>query len=127
MMDNLFSQLNLKPENVHLPDGMAADPEEEGAAYERRIDACGGIDLQILGIGNNGHIGFNEPNSGFMDHNNVEVLKHDTREAKKRFFEDISQVPDSAISMGIGTIIRWPLYTSPSPRDRQKNRMPSSA
>lgn len=106
MMENLFSHLNLGPENIHLPDGMSTDLEAECVEYERCIDESGGIDLQILGIGNNGHIGFNEPNSVFVDCTHVEQLKEDTREANKRFFSDISQVPHSAISMGIGTIMR---------------------
>lgn len=107
MMENLFSHLNLKKENIHLPDGMAADLEGECVQYERRIREAGGIDLQILGIGNNGHIGFNEPQEVFCDNTHVETLKESTREANKRFFEeDVNKVPRSAITMGIGTIMR---------------------
>lgn len=106
MMKNLFSHLNLRPENIHLPNGMAPNLDEECVAYERKINEAGGVDLQILGIGNNGHIGFNEPNDVFMNITHVETLKESTREANKRFFNDISEVPASAISMGIGTIMR---------------------
>lgn len=106
MLDNLFSHLNLKAENIHLPNGMAEDLERECTKYEERIEQAGGIDLQVLGIGHNGHIGFNEPQDIFPNSTHVEALKESTREANKRFFDDISEVPRSAISMGVGTIMR---------------------
>jgi glucosamine-6-phosphate isomerase len=106
MHDHLFSHINVQKENVHLPDGMAADVSAECERYESKIDAAGGIDLQILGIGANGHIGFNEPGAVFYDRTHCEELKESTREANKRFFNSIDEVPTHAISMGVGTIMR---------------------
>ena len=106
MHDNLFNHVNINPENVHLPDGMAADLEAECLAYENAINTAGGIDMQLLGIGHNGHIAFNEPSDQFTDITNVVSLKESTIEANKRFFENADMVPRRAISVGIGTIMR---------------------
>lgn len=106
MVENLFSQVNIPKGNYRLPDGMAGDLSAECAAYEREIASAGGIDLQLLGIGFNGHIGFNEPDASFADGTHVVTLTQSTIEANKRFFASADEVPRQAISMGIGTIMR---------------------
>jgi len=106
MWDNLFSRINIKPENVHIPDGMAADIPASCAAYERAITASGGIDLQVLGIGSDGHIGFNEPTSSFASRTRIKTLTRQTVADNARFFEDDeTRVPHHCITMGIGTIM----------------------
>lgn len=106
MWENLFSQINIKPENVHLPDGMAADVPASCAAYEREILAAGGIDLQVLGIGSDGHIGFNEPTSSFASRTRIKTLTQQTVADNARFFDgDEGKVPHHCITMGIGTIM----------------------
>ena len=102
---NLFSQINIDPANTHVPDGMAADPVKECAEYEERIKAAGGIDIQVLGIGSNGHIGFNEPPSAFDSRTRVVDLTEQTINDNARFFQSIDEVPEKAISMGVGTIL----------------------
>lgn len=106
MNENLFKHVNIKPENTHLPNGMAADPEEECQRYEAAIKAAGGIDLQLLGIGHNGHIGFNEPADIFKDATNHVKLTESTINANARYYASPDEVPKSALSMGIGTIMR---------------------
>ncbi len=106
MVENLFSKVNIKPENYCLPNGNAADVDAECARYEAAIGAAGGIDLQLLGIGNNGHIGFNEPADCFADATHAVDLTESTIEANKRFFASANDVPRRAMSMGIGTIMR---------------------
>jgi glucosamine-6-phosphate deaminase len=106
MWKNLFGQINIKPENVHIPDGMAVDVPACCAAYERGIVAAGGIDLQVLGIGSDGHIGFNEPTSSFASRTRIKTLTQQTVADNARFFEgDEMQVPRHCITMGIGTIM----------------------
>jgi glucosamine-6-phosphate deaminase len=106
MWENLFSQINIKPENVHIPNGMAEDVPASCAAYEREIIAAGGIDLQVLGIGSDGHIGFNEPTSSFASRTRIKTLTQQTVADNARFFEgDESKVPHHCITMGIGTIM----------------------
>ena len=106
MWDNLFSQINIKPENVHIPDGMAADIPQFCAGYEKAIIDAGGIDLQVLGIGSDGHIGFNEPPSSFASRTRIKTLTQQTVQDNARFFNgDESQVPHHCITMGIGTIM----------------------
>ena len=106
MWENLFSQINIKPENVHLPDGMAKDVPASCAAYEQAIVAAGGIDLQVLGIGSDGHIGFNEPTSSFASRTRIKTLTQQTVQDNARFFDgDESKVPHHCITMGIGTIM----------------------
>ena len=106
MWENLFSQINIKPENVHLPDGMAPDVPKSCAAYEEAILDAGGIDLQVLGIGSDGHIGFNEPTSSFASRTRIKTLTQQTVADNARFFDgDESQVPHHCITMGIGTIM----------------------
>ena len=106
MWDNLFSQLNIKPENVHIPDGMTPDVPAFCASYEQAIIDAGGIDIQILGIGSDGHIGFNEPTSSFASRTRIKTLTQQTVADNARFFEgDESKVPHHCITMGIGTIM----------------------
>ena len=105
MRENLFDHINIRRENVHLPDGMAA-PEIACDAYEAAIGQMGGIDIQVLGIGNNGHIGFNEPTGDFPVATHVVELTEMTRKANARFFSSLDAVPTSAITMGIGTIMK---------------------
>ncbi|MFO7937524.1 MAG: glucosamine-6-phosphate deaminase [Kiritimatiellia bacterium] len=105
MNRNLFTKININPENTHVPDGMADDPVRECARYEAMIQASGGIDIQILGIGSNGHIGFNEPPSAFDSRTRVINLTEQTIKDNSRFFDSIDLVPRQAISMGVGTIL----------------------
>lgn len=106
MSENLFSKINMPSAHHCLPDGTAADPAAECARYEAAIAASGGIDLQLLGIGHNGHIGFNEPGNAFEQDTHVVTLTERTIEANTRFFASADEVPRQAISMGIGTIMR---------------------
>ncbi len=105
MNENFFNQINIKIENTHIPKGMAEDIDAECKEYERRIQLLGGIDLQLLGIGENGHIGFNEPTSFFEKHTHAVALKESTRKANSRFFGSVKSVPTHAITMGIGVIM----------------------
>lgn len=105
MKKNLFSRVNLKPENTFLPDGNATDLLKECKRYDKLIDTLGGIDLQLLGIGLNGHIAFNEPDSVFRENTHVVKLSDSTVKANSRFFTSENQVPSHAITMGIGQIM----------------------
>ncbi|MEN7972876.1 MAG: glucosamine-6-phosphate deaminase [Verrucomicrobiota bacterium] len=106
MNENLFSQINIKMENTHVPDGMAEDVPAFCAAYEQAIVDAGGIDLQVLGIGSDGHVGFNEPTSSFASRTRIKTLTQQTVADNARFFDgDESQVPHHCITMGIGTIM----------------------
>lgn len=105
MWENFFKHINIRPENVHIPNGMAEDMEAEGERYERLIEEQGGIDLQVLGIGQNAHIGFNEPDVKFAATTHKVELDEETIQANSRFFESISDVPRYAVSMGIKTIM----------------------
>ena len=102
MDEHLFSKVNVRPENVHLPSGHSA---AAGEAYDAAIRAAGGIDIQLLGIGRNGHIGFNEPAKEFTFGTHVVTLTQNTIEANARFFRSADEVPRQAISMGIGNIM----------------------
>lgn len=106
MNENLFDKINIDKNNTHIPNGMCADAKEECAAYEKLIEENGGIDLQILGIGQNGHIGFNEPDVNLNLSTHLTGLTQNTIEANSRFFDDISEVPTKALTMGIGTILK---------------------
>ncbi|MDA3926667.1 MAG: glucosamine-6-phosphate deaminase [Kiritimatiellae bacterium] len=105
MNKNLFSHLNIDINNTFVPDGMAQDLEAQCAEYEERIKAAGGIDIQVLGIGSNGHIGFNEPPAPFDSRTSVIDLTEQTISDNARFFESAADVPKRAISMGVGTIL----------------------
>lgn len=105
MMKNLFNHININKENINIPNGMASDIEEECLYYEKRIKEVGGIDIQVLGIGVNGHIGFNEPDVNFEAQTHLVNLDEKTIESNSRFFQSIEEVPTKAISMGIKTIM----------------------
>jgi glucosamine-6-phosphate deaminase len=105
MWENLFRHVNIRPENVHIPDGNAPDIPAFCAAYEERIRAAGGIDIQILGIGTDGHIGFNEPTSSLASRTRIKTLTPQTRRDNARFFDSEGEVPFHCITMGIGTIM----------------------
>lgn len=105
MERHLFSLVNLPPEHREIPDGTATDPDAECRRYEAAIRAAGGIDLLLLGLGHNGHIGFNEPGTSWESRTRVVRLSAITRRANARFFGSVSQVPREAITMGIGTIL----------------------
>jgi len=97
--------LGLTPSLVHVPDGSEDGIEHAGAEYDAKIRAAGGVDLQILGIGTDGHIGFNEPGSSFASRTRVKTLTEQTREDNARFFDSIDQVPMHCITQGLGTIL----------------------
>ena len=106
MERHLFAHVGLSEPRVHFLDGTAPDPAEECARYERAIEAAGGIGLQVLGIGSNGHIGFNEPASELAARTHAVRLRPETRRANAEFFGgDIAQVPEQALSMGMATIL----------------------
>ena len=100
-----FNHININKEKTNVPNGLAEDPVHECARYDALIDSLGGVDIQLLGIGHNGHIGFNEPGEAFEKTTHVVELKKSTIDANARFFEDISQVPTHAITMGIKSIM----------------------
>jgi glucosamine-6-phosphate deaminase len=106
MDSNLFNHINIGKENTFVPDGMAEDVEEECRNYDNRIAQLGGIDLQVLGIGHNGHIGFNEPSEYLNLSTHLTDLKQETIEANSRFFDAIDKVPTQAITMGLGGIMK---------------------
>jgi glucosamine-6-phosphate deaminase len=106
MYNNFFNEINIKKENVHIPNGRAEDFEQECRNYERSIKKVRGIDLQILGIGSNGHIGFNEPAESLNVATEVVNLTDETIEANSRYFDSIDEVPKKAISMGMATILK---------------------
>lgn len=106
MKDNLFQHIDIDQANTHLPNGVATDLEKECIDYEARIEQAGGIDVQVLGIGLNGHIGFNEPETNFSSRTHIIDLAPSTRKANARFFEDLAEVPEKAITMGIETIMQ---------------------
>jgi glucosamine-6-phosphate deaminase len=106
MQTNFFDHINIRKENTYVPNGCADDLEKEGAEYDARIEAFGGIDLQLLGIGLDGHIGFNEPAPIFEKATHVVDLHESTIKANARFFEKESDVPRQAITMGMGAIMQ---------------------
>lgn len=103
---HLFSKVNVKPENTHVPDGSIEDAQEACRKYEEIIEATGGVDLQLLGLGNNGHIGFNEPCDVFPKETHCVDLAPSTIEANSRFFASVEEVPTQAYTMGIQTIMK---------------------
>ncbi len=106
MQENLFDHISIKPENTIVPDGLAADIPAMCEAYERRIEDWGGVDIQLLGLGHDGHIGFNEPCDHFPVITHEVQLTEMTREANKRFFASIDEVPTHAVTMGIHTVLQ---------------------
>jgi|SRR5690625_588680 len=105
MYNRLFKHIDLKEENAHLPKGDAANLKEECERYEQLIKASGGVDIQLLGLGTNGHIAFNEPGTSFESRTQVVNLTESTIEANSRFFENKDDVPTEAVTMGIGSIL----------------------
>ena len=106
MHQNLFDHVNIPAGNTHLPDGMEPDSEKECRRYEELIQSMGSVDLQLLGIGHNGHIGFNEPADAFDKLVHCVNLTQSTIEANKRFFASAKEVPRQAYTLGIQTIMR---------------------
>ncbi|MBO7148492.1 MAG: glucosamine-6-phosphate deaminase [Clostridia bacterium] len=106
MNENLFDHVNIDKTRTYVPDGLAKDPEAQCKAYEALLEEKGPVDIQLLGIGRNGHIGFNEPDEKLNAVTHITGLTESTVEANARFFADISQVPTKALTMGIGTILK---------------------
>jgi glucosamine-6-phosphate deaminase len=106
MAENLFLHIDAAPERTHIPNGSAPDPHAESVRYDALLEAAGQIDLQILGLGHNGHIGFNEPDHSLLRGTHVVELRSETREANARFFHTPDRVPTHAITMGVGTILK---------------------
>ncbi|MEM1558606.1 MAG: glucosamine-6-phosphate deaminase [Thermoproteota archaeon] len=105
MFENFFKHVNINPKNIHIPDGLAKDVKAFCEEYEKEIKKAGGIDLQLLGIGRNGHIAFNEPGSSLMGRTTLVALAEETIRDNTRFFKNEEEVPRLAISMGCGTIM----------------------
>lgn len=106
MHENFFSEINVLPENTHIPNGCAEDLDAECQRYDSILAGLGGIDLQLLGLGCNGHIGFNEPSDVFAKGTHVVTLSNSTLHANRRFFDRIEDAPHRAITMGIFDIIQ---------------------
>src|ERR1700744_4569671 len=105
MWENLFRHTNISKKNVHIPDGQARDISAFCDSYEEKIRLAGGIDLQVLGIGTDGHIGFNEPTSSLTSRTRIKTLTQRTRRDNSRYFGSEKKVPFHVITMGIGTIM----------------------
>ena len=105
MTNNLFNHIDIDKANTNLPSGLADDPEEECKRYDKVVESMGGVDIQLLGIGYNGHIGFNEPGDHFPKSTTLVKLTESTIDANSRFFASRDLVPTKAISMGIGQIM----------------------
>lgn len=106
MQNHLYNHIDMPPQNRHIPDGNAPDPEAECRRYDELLRRAGRIDLQILGIGHNGHIGFNEPAPELISGTHVVRLSDKTRQANARFFSSPDEVPATAITMGVGAILK---------------------
>lgn len=106
MDTKLFNHININKDRTHVPNGIAVDFEKECKEYDEAIENAGGIDLQLLGIGGNGHIGFNEPSDFLNLNTHVTDLTEDTIKANSRFFEHIDEVPTQAVTMGLGSIMK---------------------
>ena len=106
MNENLFKHVNIDIQKTFVPNGLAEDLEKECSEYDKKIQELGGVDSQLLGVGNNGHIAFNEPDDELSVGTNVITLTQDTIEANARFFENIEDVPRKAVSMGLGGIMK---------------------
>lgn len=105
MRKNLFDRVNVKMENVHIPSGSCADIEKECKEYDLALEKNGSVDIQILGIGQNGHIGFNEPSENLITGTHPTVLEEGTRIANSRFFASLDDVPTHAVTMGMASIM----------------------
>ena len=106
MNTHLFDKINIDKKNTYVPDGLEPDKEKACRDYEEIIRVHGGVDLQVLGLGHNGHIGFNEPGSVFEKETHCVTLSDTTREANARFFSSMDEVPTEAYTMGIGSIMQ---------------------
>ena len=106
MWNTLFKHINIKKENIYLLNGMPENIKQECNQYEYLIQKNGGIDLQILGIGDNGHLGFNEPAIGLNSKTHLVTLSEETIQANSHYFNNIQEIPKQAITMGIGTIMK---------------------
>ncbi|MGL5149201.1 MAG: glucosamine-6-phosphate deaminase [Clostridium sp.] len=106
MNNKLFNHVNINKERTFVPNGLAADIAEEGRAYDAKIDELGGIDIQLLGIGNNGHVAFNEPDNCLVAGTHLTGLTESTIQANARYFESADEVPKTAITMGLGQIMK---------------------
>lgn len=106
MKENLFSKVNIDLQKTHIPNGETEDPKTECENYEKMIRQAGGIDLQVLGIGQNGHIGFNEPDANLNSFTHLTDLSSNTIKANSRFFDSVDDVPKQALTMGISTILK---------------------
>ena len=106
MNENLFSKININIDNTNVPAGNAEDADLECQRYEKLIDSLGGIDIQVLGIGQNGHIGFNEPEEKLYSETHVTGLTESTMQANARFFSEDEVMPDKALTMGMGSIFK---------------------
>jgi len=106
MHQNLFNHININPANIHIPNGMTNNVDAECERYDELIKESGGVDIQVLGIGNNAHIGFNEPTINFEKGTHLVELDDSTIEANSRFFDNIEDVPKKAITMGVGSIFK---------------------
>ncbi|WP_417734774.1 glucosamine-6-phosphate deaminase [Rosistilla oblonga] len=105
MQKNLFDHIDIDPAATHVPNGLAKDYEAYGGVYEQQIADAGGIDLQLLGIGSDGHIAFNEPGSSLGSRTRLKTLMPETVQDNARFFDSIDEVPRLAVTMGVGTIL----------------------
>ena len=105
MHDNFFKHINIPPQNIHIPSGTTSNYRAFCEWYEKRIIECGGIDVQILGIGSDGHIAFNEPSSSLSSRTRLKTLAKQTIDDNARFFKSADEVPVYAITMGVGTIL----------------------
>lgn len=106
MKENLFSKVDMKDENIYIPNGLNKNAKEECERYDQIIDDLGGADIQVLGIGNNGHIGFNEPGADFSSNTNQVDLTKITIESNARFFNSIDEVPTQAYTMGVRGVMK---------------------
>ncbi|AYE34513.1 glucosamine-6-phosphate deaminase [Clostridium septicum] len=106
MNENLFNHININKENTFVPNGLAENIEEECQNYDKKIAELGGTDVQLLGIGNNGHIAFNEPDNFLVAGTHLTNLTQNTIEANARFFDSIDEVPTTALTMGLGGIMK---------------------
>lgn len=105
MNEKLFNHIDILLENTHVPSGSTDDPDQAAEKYSQLLENAGQIDLQLLGLGHNGHIGFNEPNAELQGPTHIVTLDERTRKANARFFNSIDEVPTHAITMGIGSIL----------------------
>jgi glucosamine-6-phosphate deaminase len=105
MRENLFRHINIDQKRTHVPDGTATDLHAECRSYEQKIADAGGIDLQLLGLGRNGHIGFNEPTGSLRSRTWIKILSEQTLKDNSAVFGSIEKMPKHALTMGIGTIL----------------------